>query len=296
MKGRVVVNNGTIPMTISPLGAGGYTITATFGMPVGNNRVTVYATDGEGNIDSCVWNVQVNDIWAPIIQNCPSDITVNVNPATCVGQGFWPTPTASDNCSGVSLSTQNNNQYFLGYNFPLGVTEVIYTATDGSGNTTTCAFNVNVVGTCTPPAPDLSPEHTTGSTSYVPGQSKNIVLRIRNLSVNPTTAPVTFYVAKMDPSFMISVNPTATSTTVGVNTFAIMNSDWVITEQATRWRFVSKPGVVISGNTTNFVGITLTATGTQGANSGLNTTILFGTGGGETPTTNNMKISTLSIN
>ena len=75
-----------------------------------------------------------------------------------------------------------------------------------------------------------------------------------------------------------------------------MNSDWVITEQATRWRFVSKPGVVINGNTTNFVAVQLTATGNQGSTAGMTTTIVSGTGGGETPTTNNIKITGLSIN
>ena len=296
VKGRVVANNGVIPMTIAPLGVGGYTITATFGLPVGNNRITVIATDAQGNVDSCQWFVQVNDIWAPIISNCPTDVTVNVNPTLCTAQAFWPVPIPSDNCSGVMMTTQNNNQYFPGYAFPLGTTNVVYTATDASGNTTTCSFNVNVVGTCTPPAPDLSPEHTTGSTSYAPGQTKNVVVRIRNLSPNPTTAPVTFYVQKMDPNFSVFVDPNATTVTVGVNNFAVMNSDWVITEQATRWRFVSKPGVVINGNTTNFVAVQLTATGNQGATANLTTTVVSGTGGGETPTNNNMKVSSLSIN
>ncbi|HRG21583.1 MAG TPA: hypothetical protein PLQ57_11150, partial [Saprospiraceae bacterium] len=75
-----------------------------------------------------------------------------------------------------------------------------------------------------------------------------------------------------------------------------MNSDWVVTEQATRWRFVSKPGVVISGNTTNFVALQLTATGNQGATASMTTTVVAGTGGGETPTNNNIKVSSLSIN
>jgi hypothetical protein len=296
VKGRVVANNGVIPMTISPLGVGGYTITATFGLPVGNNKITVIATDAEGNVDSCQYFVQVNDIWAPIISNCPANVTVNVNPTLCTAQAFWPVPIPSDNCSGVMMTTQNNNQYFPGYAFPLGTTNVVYTATDASGNTTTCSFNVNVVGTCTPPAPDLSPEHTTGSTSYAPGQTKNVVVRIRNLSANPTTAPITFFVQKMDPNFSVFVDPNATNATVGINNFSVMNSDWVITEQATRWRFVSKPGVVINGNTTNFVAIQLTATGNQGATANLTTTVVAGTGGGETPTNNNMKVSSLSIN
>ncbi|MFN8318494.1 MAG: PKD-like domain-containing protein [Saprospiraceae bacterium] len=296
VKGRVVANNGVIPMTISPLGVGGYTITATFGLPVGNNRITVIATDAEGNVDSCQYFVQVNDIWAPIISNCPADVTVNVNPTLCTAQAFWPVPIPSDNCSGVMMTTQNNNQYFPGYAFPLGTTNVVYTATDASGNTTTCSFNVNVVGTCTPPAPDLSPEHTTGSTSYAPGQTKNVVVRIRNLSANPTTAPITFYVQKMLPNFTIFVDPNATTATVGVNNFSVMNSDWVITEQATRWRFVSKPGVVINGNTTNFVAVQLTAAGNQGSTANMTTTVVSGTGGGETPTNNNIKVSSLSIN
>ena len=101
-------------MTISPLGVGGYTITATFGLPVGNNRITVIATDAEGNIDSCQYFVQVNDIWAPIISNCPADVTgMNVNQHCVQLRAFWLVQFHLTTVQGVMMTTQNNNQYFL---------------------------------------------------------------------------------------------------------------------------------------------------------------------------------------
>jgi len=141
--------------------------------------------------------------------------------------------------------------------------------------------------------PDLSPEHTTGSTSYLPRATKEVVIRIRNFGSAPTSAPVVFYVTKMDPVFTVTFDSTATAYTPAFTTFTLNNGDWTVVEQATRWKFTSKPGIVINSASTSYVGIKLTA-GSNG-NATLNTTIVSGTGGGETPTSNNLKITNLSI-
>jgi len=141
--------------------------------------------------------------------------------------------------------------------------------------------------------PDLSPEHSTGSTSYLPGATKEVVIRIRNFGPAPTSAPVVFDVTKMDPVFIVTFDSTATSYTPAFTTFTLDNEEWTVVEQATRWRFTSKPGILINPNETAFIGIKLTA-GVNG-NAKLNTRVVSGTGGGETPNTNNLKITNLSI-
>jgi hypothetical protein len=287
------------PMDVASV-SGGYNISIplAFGnsLPVGLNTITVYAQDESGNVDSCQWTVLVKDIWAPTLANCPANITVSVNPSTCTGVANWLPPTASDNCSGVAVSAT----HLPGSSFPgppNNVTTVTYTATDGSGNTAVCSFTVTVEGTCTPPAPDLSPEHVTGSTSYLTGQTKNVVVRVRNLSPNPTTAPVVFFVQKILPNFTITPLPNSTTTvTVAGVPYTLNNSEFTIVEQPTRWRFTSNTGVVIPGNSTKFIGMSVTAIGLPGNMGNMTTTVVNGTGGGETPTNNNIKVSTLSIN
>ena len=141
--------------------------------------------------------------------------------------------------------------------------------------------------------PDLSPEHSTGSTSYLPEATKEVVIRVRNFGPVATSAPVVFDVTKMDPVFTVTFDSTATQYTPAFTTFTLDNNEWTVVEQATRWRFTSKPGVVINPNETAFIGIKLTA-GVNG-NAKLNTRVVTGTGGGETPNTNNLKITNLSI-
>ncbi|HGY92166.1 MAG TPA: HYR domain-containing protein, partial [Planctomycetes bacterium] len=78
---------------------------------------------------------------APVLTACPANITgVVTDPGICMATVSWTPPTATDNCPGVSL-TSNFNPGDL---FPVGTTTVTYTATDGSGNTASCSFTVMV--------------------------------------------------------------------------------------------------------------------------------------------------------
>jgi hypothetical protein len=95
-------------------------------------------SDAAGNPASCNFNVTVTDETDPVI-DCPDDITVNGG-ATCSAVVTY-TPTATDNCPGaVSVVCMPPS----GSSFPLGTTEVCCTATDVSGNTAECCFNVTV--------------------------------------------------------------------------------------------------------------------------------------------------------
>jgi gliding motility-associated-like protein len=108
--------------------------------PTGTTTVTYTATDAAGNTATCSFDVTVTDTEAPVFTDCPSDITVNNDPGVCGAVVNWPAPTATDNCSAVTL-TSNYNPGDL---FPTGTTVVTYTATDAIGNSFTCSFDVTV--------------------------------------------------------------------------------------------------------------------------------------------------------
>jgi hypothetical protein len=105
--------------------------------------ITYTATDDQGNSATCSFSILVVDATPPVLTNCPNLPFIIVLPVTkCDTLLNWPTPTVNDNCglTGVVL-TSNITPPFL---FTTGDTTVVYTATDASGNTSTCSFFVSV--------------------------------------------------------------------------------------------------------------------------------------------------------
>jgi Concanavalin A-like lectin/glucanases superfamily/HYR domain/Domain of unknown function DUF11/Leucine rich repeat/Secretion system C-terminal sorting domain/CARDB len=83
-------------------------------------------------------NQCVTDVVPPTFTNCPTNINLRASGTTTAAS--WITPTATDNCGTPSVLSNYNS----GFAFPLGNTKVIYTATDGKGNKSTCSFDVNI--------------------------------------------------------------------------------------------------------------------------------------------------------
>jgi gliding motility-associated-like protein len=77
---------------------------------------------------------------SPVIENCPSDITVSAGHDACTESVAWSAPTASDNCELFSFTSTHDP----GDIFQMGETEVVYTAIDIYGNTSLCTFHVTV--------------------------------------------------------------------------------------------------------------------------------------------------------
>jgi uncharacterized repeat protein (TIGR01451 family) len=106
--------------------------------PVGVTTVTNTATDSSGNVGTCTFTVTVNDTQPPTI-TCPVDLTVNADAGNCSATGVaLGSPTTGDNCGAVTVTNDAPAQ------FPLGTNLVTWTATDNSGNTTTCQQRVIV--------------------------------------------------------------------------------------------------------------------------------------------------------
>jgi hypothetical protein len=85
------------------------------------------------------------DVIRPVIV-CPANVVVNANPTDCSAAATY-SATASDNCQLASVTYNPAS----GSIFNLGTTTVTATATDNSGNTSTCTFDVTVLDV-TPPS------------------------------------------------------------------------------------------------------------------------------------------------
>lgn len=122
-----------------------------FAFPAGPTTVTwVLLENYTFTLVNCSFNVTVNDNEAPAI-SCPASQNRNAAPMcsyAAIGAEFDPL-SATDNCPattlGFSLSTGGTGTGTLaGIVFPLGQTTVTWTVTDGSNNSQSCSFTVDV--------------------------------------------------------------------------------------------------------------------------------------------------------
>jgi len=134
---------------------------ATF--PVGVTNVVFRATDASGNIATCLTRVTVTDAQAPGI-TCPANIVRNNDLNLCCATIAYATPAATDNCPGVNVSLLSG---FASHSvFELGTSNVVWKATDGAGNSTTCSFSVTINDTQPPMV--MCPGNTTVNGSGTP--------------------------------------------------------------------------------------------------------------------------------
>ncbi len=127
---------------------------------LGTTAVTWTATDIHGNVSTCAFNVNVVDNQNPVITSCGAvgNQIVVADPSECnftqTGTGW--NASATDNCSVSSIvytlsgATTGTGTSLQGVDFNLGITTVLWTVTDGSGNVSTCTFNVTVQDTQLP--------------------------------------------------------------------------------------------------------------------------------------------------
>ena len=135
---------------------------------------TWYATDplNDKLKDSCVQKVILKDDTSPWFSKCPNDITV-ASGADCTAEVTWQEPVAKDNCGIRSV----DKTHAPGSVFPIGKTEVIYTATDNCGHTAQCSFTIMVTKHCCtePPVLTLPADYTgcpgTAITPFVSGSA-----------------------------------------------------------------------------------------------------------------------------
>jgi hypothetical protein len=108
---------------------------------VGATLVTCTAIDEAENFRRCSFFVTLLDSVPPVIR-CPANVSVVPGSGQTSVVVNYPPPTATDNLPGLSVACVPPS----GSSFPLGSTTVTCTATDSSGNTSSCSFTVGVGG------------------------------------------------------------------------------------------------------------------------------------------------------
>lgn len=111
---------------------------------VGTQTLTFVVTDASSNTATCSFTVTVTDNQPPVFLNCPVDFTVDSDPGECDAVVTYVNLLANDNCDGPVTPVLNTG-LASGATFPIGDTQVSYTATDVAGNIGTCSFTVTVV-------------------------------------------------------------------------------------------------------------------------------------------------------
>ncbi len=137
--------------------------------PVGTTTVLYTAVDGSSNSATCQFTVIVGsdpcpgDVTGPTFTGCPANISASTSNSSATAT--WTAPTASDPCGGVSVSSN----FAPGASFGLGVTSVVYSASDKKGSRSTCSFLVTVTNVClsdlTPPTIQNCPANMTVTTA-----------------------------------------------------------------------------------------------------------------------------------
>jgi gliding motility-associated-like protein len=111
--------------------------------PAGITTVTWFVTDINGNTSTCIQTVTVEDIEAPVADNCDYIVTVNNDPGQCGAAVTYDLPLVTDNC-GAPIATLISGPA-SGDFFPIGITPVVYEFSDANGNVTTCGLQIEVL-------------------------------------------------------------------------------------------------------------------------------------------------------
>ncbi|NTX07362.1 ELWxxDGT repeat protein [Myxococcus sp. CA040A] len=114
--------------------------------PLGATEVFVTARDASGNTSTCSFIVTVRDTTPPEL-GCPASVQVEAQS----DQGAMDVSlTGTPPSDAVTRAPTVSSSHPSGTPFPLGTTEVTFTATDEAGNAGTCSFTVTVRDTTAP--------------------------------------------------------------------------------------------------------------------------------------------------
>jgi len=171
--------------------------------PIGTTTIIWTVTDAAGNTATANQTVSVVDNINPAI-TAPANVTVNVDLGSCSAtEVALGTPVTTDNCTIASVT--NNAPA----SFPIGTTTVIWTVTDGAGNTATANQIVTVVDNQAPIA-----------------IAKNITIELDAFG-NASITPADIDNGSFDNcNLMLSIdNPSFNCSNVGANTVILTATD-----------------------------------------------------------------------
>ncbi|MBI9042687.1 LamG-like jellyroll fold domain-containing protein [Lutibacter sp.] len=170
-----------IPTTADNCKVASVTSNAPSVFPLGETMVIWIVTDGSGNTATCEQLVIVKDTEKPTI-TYPETLTVSSDAGSCDAALELEMPATADNCTVASVTSNAPSV------FPLGETTVVWTVTDGSGNSTTCEQLVIVKDT---EKPTITCPETLIVSSDAGSCDASIELEIPATADNCTVASVT---------------------------------------------------------------------------------------------------------
>ncbi|MEM7395598.1 MAG: HYR domain-containing protein, partial [Verrucomicrobiota bacterium] len=117
---------------------------------LGTTAVECVAIDDCGNMSTCTFDVIVVDAGPPTIMCPPDQSGLSTDPGTNTASVVIPAPVVADVCDADPTFLNNfNGTTNASGDYPVGLTEVIWTAMDASGNVSACTQSINVA--CAPP-------------------------------------------------------------------------------------------------------------------------------------------------
>jgi len=272
---------------------------------LGTSLVTYRVSDASGNSTVCTFNVVVNNAVAGAISGTS---TVGQNVATTstitfTGTGGAANYTFTYNVNGgatqtVSTTGGSSVVTVAQSNALLGAfTYNLLSVTDGNGCPGTITAPASATVTVTTGSIDLTNSQFFSTTQIGAGGVIEEVIGIRNVGSMATNAPVVFsvtnYSAITGLSAASNTNPTVT---IGFTTYTLDNANWTVVSTPSALTFTSNAGILLNPGQTRFLGIRISrAAGANGTVTN-SSTIVGGTGGGESPTNNNSISNTLLKN
>lgn len=117
-------------------------------LAVGSYPVTYTATDSKGNVNTCVFDVIVNDNSPPVV-TCPPAVSIYTTSNECINPFDVQDATVTDNCplGSVVIVKQLDKS---DKNLPFGKYKVVQAVTDSGGNTGTCTQEVTFIDNIPP--------------------------------------------------------------------------------------------------------------------------------------------------
>ena len=116
--------------------------------PTGNTTVTWTATDGAGNTTTCTQVVTVTDTENPVIICLADQTSIGDNNCEIILADYTILAITTDNCDANPVVTQSP---IAGTTLSgLGANTIALTATDATGNVSTCSFTITISDTTAP--------------------------------------------------------------------------------------------------------------------------------------------------
>ena len=298
LHGTATVNAATGDITYTP--AAGYT---------GTDTLTYQVCDDQFSPKCATANqiITIMPLGAPNTTEAADDYKITAHNTVATGnvkindtdpEGNTQTVTAQNTTvagKGTLVLGTNGDYTFTPVTGFSGPVDFTYTTCDNGIPQACATATLHILVRPASGLPDLTPSIFNDGTTLNRNTTRDNVIRIFNIGPGATTAPITFTIPKMLPAFEITINPNETMVDV-FGGMPVTNNQWTIVEQASRYVFTSKPGVVIASGAFNDIGLKVKAVGIVNSTGNLSIQIVFGTGGGETPFNNNSDNNTYSIN